>query len=273
MQLLRAARHPRQAARAARRRWRDRRFVSPLRADPAAPTVVLSPHLDDAVINCFSVLTSGESVRVVNVFAGVPEVDFIPTWDRICGARDIAAHVRERIDEDRAALSTLGIAPLNLPFLDGQNYRPGGAHPALSDVAAAIAHELAAASRIFAPAMMGDPIEDHVLVRSLALALRTPGTPVTLYADVPYAIRFGWPHWVTGTERNPRVDVDVFWSRFLGQLPELQRARVRVAALTPDQARHKLETMRLYRTQFEGLDALGVLSDPAIHSFEVFWEL
>jgi LmbE family N-acetylglucosaminyl deacetylase len=272
MQLAAAARHPRQAIRAALRRLRDRRFVSPLGVDADAPVLVLSPHLDDAVIDCFSVLTGGDLVNVVNVFAGIPAGDFIPSWDRICGARDIAAHVRERIDEDRQALSTLGLAPVNLPFL-GEHYRGGAGRPALSEIAAAVADRVRAASRVVGPAMLGDPIQDHLVVRSLALALDAQGMPVTLYADVPYAIPFGWPHWVTGTQRNPRVDVDVFWNRFLGQIPQFQRARVRVVALEPEQATRKLETMRMYRTQFEGLDALGVLSNPRVHSYEVFWDL
>lgn len=257
---------------AAIRRFRDRSFVSPLRFDAGAPALLLSPHLDDAVIDCFSLLASGEPVRVANVFAGVPEDGVVPSWDRICGAEDIAEHVRERIAEDREALATLGIEPVDLPFL-GLNYRSGRPRPALSEVASALAGRVPAASRVFAPAMVGDPIEDHVFVRTLALSLHAQGLPATLYADVPYAVQFGWPHWVTGTARNPRVDVDVFWGRFLSGVPELARAEARVVTLGPEGAKRKLETMRMYRTQFEGLDAHGVLSDPAVHAFEVYWDL
>jgi LmbE family N-acetylglucosaminyl deacetylase len=95
--------------RAARRRLRDRRFASPVRHDSSAQALLLSPHLDDAVVDCFAVLTGGEPVQVVNVFAGIPEHGVIPSWDRICGATDIAEHVRERIAEDREALATLGL--------------------------------------------------------------------------------------------------------------------------------------------------------------------
>jgi LmbE family N-acetylglucosaminyl deacetylase len=253
--------------RAARRRLRDRRFASPVRHDPAAPALLLSPHLDDAVIDCFSVLTGSEPVQVVNVFAGIPEHGAIPSWDRICGATNIAEHARERVAEDREALATFGLEPVDLPFL-GENYRAGAPRPALQDVADELAGEVPAASRVLAPAMVGEPIADHVFVRTLALAL---GIPVTLYADVPYAVQFGWPHWVTGAERNPRVDVDVFWERFLAQIPGLGQPRV--VALSSDQAARKLETMRLYRTQFPGLDALGTLSNPRVHGFEVYWDL
>jgi hypothetical protein len=258
--------------RAARRRLSDRRFVSPLRVDSDAPALLLSPHLDDAVLDCFSVLTSGDSLAVVTVFAGIPADGVIPGWDRICGATDIETHLQERIHEDRKALATLGHEAAALPLL-GQNYRGGGPRPALREVADLIAAQAPAASRVLAPAMVGEPIPDHLFVRGLALVLRAQGMPVTLYADIPYATQFGWPHWVAGADRNPRLDVDVFWNRFLSQVPGLAEVRPRVLALRPGEAARKLETMRMYRTQFEGLDAVGKLSDPAVHGFEVYWDL
>ena len=255
--------------RAVRRRLRDRRFSSPVSFDPAAPPVLLSPHFDDAALDCFAVLSAPEPLEVVNVFGGVPAHGEIPSWDRICGATDLAEHVRERIEEDRKALATLEREPRSLPLL-GKNYRGGAPRPGLQDAADALAGEVTAASRVLAPAMVGSPIPDHVFVRSLALQL---GLPVTLYADIPYAVQFGWPHWVTGSEPNPRLDVDVFWARFLGEVPGLAAASPRVIALSAEQAARKLETLRMYRTQFDGLDAFGRLSDPRIHGFEVYWDL
>lgn len=254
-------------ARAAGRRLSDRRFRSPLRLDPAAPAVLLSPHFDDAVLDCFSVLVDENAVDVVNVFGGVPTHTEIPSWDRICGATNLAEHVRERIEEDRRALAALGREPHNLPFL-GENYRAGGPPPTLQEVADALAAAAPAASHVLAPAMLGPPIPDHVFVRALALRL---GLPVTLYADLPYAVELGWPHWVTGTSKNPRLVVDVFWARFL--LPQQTAVEPRVVALGAEQAARKLETIRLYGTQWAGLDAVGKLSDPGIHGFEVYWEL
>lgn len=39
------------------RAFRNRQFSSALRRDPSEPVAVLSPHLDDAVIDCWSVIT------------------------------------------------------------------------------------------------------------------------------------------------------------------------------------------------------------------------
>src|SRR6266704_1538934 len=51
------------------------------------PAVILSPHLDDAALSCWSVLTDQTPVTVVNVFAGVPPEECpMAWWDRMTGA-------------------------------------------------------------------------------------------------------------------------------------------------------------------------------------------
>ena len=52
-------------------------------ADPgpvAAPVVILSPHLDDAVLCCWHVLSGPADVRVINLFAGLPARGAAPGW-------------------------------------------------------------------------------------------------------------------------------------------------------------------------------------------------
>ena len=70
--------------------------------------MLLSPHLDDAVIDCWSVLATPSDVRVVNVFAGVPRPGALAYFDRLAGATDSAAHVGQRIADDRDALAAPG---------------------------------------------------------------------------------------------------------------------------------------------------------------------
>src|SRR3954468_1605952 len=49
-------------------------------------TTILSPHLDDAVLSCWHVLTGPGEVAVVNVFAGVPPAGApVGWWDRLSG--------------------------------------------------------------------------------------------------------------------------------------------------------------------------------------------
>ena len=46
----------------------------------AAPVVILSPHLDDAVLSCWHVLSGPADVRVINLFAGLPALGAAPGW-------------------------------------------------------------------------------------------------------------------------------------------------------------------------------------------------
>src|SRR5437764_15405533 len=85
------------------------------------PDVILSPHLDDAVLSCWHLLTQVGEVAVINVFAGVPtELGGPAWWDEYTGASDSAERVRERIEEDRTALAVAGRTAVNLGFLDEQ---------------------------------------------------------------------------------------------------------------------------------------------------------
>lgn len=254
-------------------RVRNRRFQTKLRASSHAPAVVLSPHFDDAVIDCWSVLDTDASVIVVNVFAGVPSRDMLVHWDRLCGADHSAALVECRRAEDREALQMVGRDPVNLPFVAEPYRRPHQA-PTLRNLDAALTRELQEVSLVYAPAVLGTVHPDHLLVRSYALDLARSGVPVQLYADLPYAVTFGWPHWVTGESRDPHLDVDVHWQATPARLPSVgERDRARVVGLSAKQADRKLTAIRAYRTQFPMLDRgpIGLLTNPRVHGYEVFW--
>src|SRR3954454_18204266 len=113
-------------------------------ADPRGPLVVLSPHLDDAVWACFSLL--GDGVVVATVFAGIPESGS-GWWDAQCGITDSAAHVRDRRGEDARVLGSVGEGPLPLPLLDGQSRDDGPTPDQLID---ALSEQVPAASRVVA---------------------------------------------------------------------------------------------------------------------------
>jgi LmbE family N-acetylglucosaminyl deacetylase len=260
-------------ARSLRAGREERGFRSALRADPAAPVLILSPHLDDAVLDCWSVLAGDSDVNVVNIFAGVPERTAVTLWDDITGAQDSSARVRERIDEDGTALARAGRAPVNLPFLDHQYRRPPG--PDLSRLDAAISAAVPAASHVYAPAGIGSH-PDHKLARRYARLLVRGGMPVTLYAELPYCVLHGWPDWVDGRAPDAHRNVDAFWRSFLTEVPELGELRsAEVVRLSDAAAQDKLAAMRSYVTQFAalGYGARGLLDDPEIFGYEVRWEL
>lgn len=252
---------------------RNRGFRTRLRHDRAGPALVLSPHLDDAVLDCWSILAAPGQVHVVNVLAGEPRAGTVGYYEQLAGASDSAAHLRRRVAEDRDALRRAGRTPINLGFLS-LAHRRGRPEPSFRQLDAALAARVPRPSCVYAPAALGAVHPDHALVRAYALALARQGVPARLYADLPYCAVYGWPSWVTGEPADPRLDVDAYWQGSLDGAAELcTRARAEVVCLPPVQAAAKLAAMRVYRAEFSVLDRGPVrqLSNPAIHGFEVFW--
>jgi LmbE family N-acetylglucosaminyl deacetylase len=234
------------------------------------PTVILSPHPDDAVLSLWHVLDGDGEVVVLNVFGGSPDGHRGDAWwDRLTGAPDSVARMAERHAEDRAALAIAGREPANLGLLDGQ-YRDG--EPPLEGLIERIA-EAAPEGLLLAPAAL-DRHRDHVLVRAAALALRGRGREVGLYADIPHATVYGWPAWVSGEPPDPLLDPGVHWDAAMAATAiSLRDLPADVRALTPDALERKLAAVRAYRTQLPALEAqFGVLS-PEVLGREVTWRL
>src|SRR3954468_24623954 len=125
-----------------------------LAVDAAAPAIILSPHLDDAVWSTFSLLAGDEpDVIVVTVFAGVPRGQ-VGWWDAECGITDSTAHVLARRREDSGVLTSLGRSSIHLDLLDDQ-YRDAPVDP--GDVVTAVAAAVTAVNRVYAPSGIGHP--------------------------------------------------------------------------------------------------------------------
>jgi hypothetical protein len=238
------------------------------------PAVILSPHLDDAVLSCWHVLTEPGDVSVINVFAGIPDRLAEPAWwDEYTGATDSAERVAERVEEDRRALALAGRTAANLGLLDEQ-YRE--AEPMVAPLTEQLGQLLAPGAHVYAPAGFANHT-DHALVRAAALELRTHGFAVSLYADLPHATLYGWPAWVTGGRASRSRDLAaVTWERSLAATGiETQEMIPVVHALDPAARASKLEAVRTYRTQLQGLIELAgrPLADREALGYEVDWAL
>jgi hypothetical protein len=260
-------------ARARRKDRADRQFRSRLSVDAEAPELVLSPHWDDAVLDCWSLLAGEGELVVVNMFAGVPAPGRTGLWEEISGARDSAERARGRMAEDARALALAGRTAVNLPLLDDQYRRRGNpATLSLDELDRALAKEVRCARRVYAPAGIGGHV-DHVLTRRYARMLLAAGMPVVLYAELPYCTFHGWPSWVDGGEPAPNRNVDAYWRSFLegvAEMPSLRSAEVvRLDGLT---ASAKRKALRCYETSLN-YGVRHLLEDPAFHAFEVRWEL
>ena len=191
--------------------------------------VVVSPHLDDAVLSCTGRLLDGD-VMVVTICAGLPAAgSALSDWDIASGATDARGRAIERIAEDDAALASLGVPTRRLDEL-GQHYR--GAPYDVDRVAEQLVPLLTGADAVWVAAGMGGHgahigTRDATLRAAVAAGVRR----VLLYADLPYAFSFDWPDSVDGLlVELARVGVDP--SRLVAQprrLTALERDRKRAA--------------------------------------------
>jgi LmbE family N-acetylglucosaminyl deacetylase len=250
------------------------------------PAVILSPHLDDAVLSCWQILTSSADVRVVNVFAGVPSADAAPGWwDMSSGRHDPVRTMRERIEEDRSALALIGRDHVNLDFLDNQyRRRPQAIEPLVDAVLASLPSDAV----VWAPgafvaqpdhadvrAAGGEPHPDHVAVRSAALALRAQGYGIAFYADLPHASLCGWPDWVTNDRDDGRGRrAAALWRAGFaaaGLAPEQLVPEVR--RLSAEAFERKAQAVRRYTSQVATIEcSIGRrLDDRELLGYEVAW--
>jgi hypothetical protein len=265
---------PRKLYRRSRARSRARaesRLEPRLRVDFDAPELLLSPHWDDAVLDCWSLLSGDRQLNVLNLFAGVPPGGRTSVWEAVSGARDSAERARLRSAEDARALARAGRAPLSLALLDAQYRRPASALD-LRELDRAVSDAVPSASRVYVPAGIGGHA-DHLLARRYGRLLLQTGMPVTLYADLPYCIFHGWPPWVDGGEPAANRNVDAYWEVFLRDVPEMPPLRsAEVERLDGPTAAAKLEAIDCYETSLN-YGVRQLLSNPAFHGFEVHWQL
>jgi hypothetical protein len=243
-------------------------FAARRHGSRAMAAAVLSPHFDDAVLSCWHVLMGTGPVIVVNVFAGAPPESTPPGWwDRLTGAPDAAARVRERASEDRAALTVAGRVPVNLDLVEAQHGRDSESAAAISQL---IAHEVVGCDAVYAPAALGGH-PDHMLVRDAAVSLRAGATRVRLYADLPHAIRRGWPTWVAS---DGLAAVDAQWADALARSGIGERLALPCVHVLGRRARRrKLAALRIYRTQIAALEEMAFAPLERSLRYEVAWDL
>ena len=97
--------------------------------------VIVSPHLDDAVLGCANFMAAHPGVMVMTVFAGNPPqypTDPMRKWDVQSGFAPGDDVMEVRRHEDAAALALLDATPVHLEFIE-HTYNPGD-RPVAPDV-------------------------------------------------------------------------------------------------------------------------------------------
>ncbi len=66
----------------------------------ALPTLVVAPHLDDALLSAFELTRSATGRTVLTVFDGEPQEPVVTSWDLVCSLKDSAEAMRLRRAEN-----------------------------------------------------------------------------------------------------------------------------------------------------------------------------
>jgi LmbE family N-acetylglucosaminyl deacetylase len=173
-------------------------------AIPAAPLLLVSPHLDDAILSCEALVGRDEPLDVLTVFTGFPDPPQRSWWDAECGFASSSESVATRRREDEAAFAGTPHRRTYLDLLELQ-YAPRRTQDDRRAVKEAIAGWLREnpAGTVALPAGAGfrptwrtrlrrvapSPAQhtDHVFVRDLALdVIRDADSACLLYEELPY---------------------------------------------------------------------------------------
>ena len=165
-----------------------------------APVVVVSPHLDDAVLSCAGLIAGAPGTAVITVFAGNPpargastSADVLPgttAWDQASGFAAGDDVVGLRRDEDRAALAHLGAAPHWLDFLDSQYVVDPGESAQPADIAAGVREAITELQPATIAFPLGLEHTDHKRTHEACLLLLKESPELAqhwvAFIDVPY---------------------------------------------------------------------------------------
>lgn len=203
--------------------------------------LVISPHLDDAVVSCGALLLAHRGATVATLFAASPATytDPLNEHDTDCGFAPGDDTMALRRDEDVRALAAVGATPRWLDLCQHSHVEradpivaPPGAVDALVETIAELQPTC-----VVAPLGLSHP--DHQACHASALAARERVGPVPWlwYSDLPYvyiprvlAARFRALHkaGITATPACPSVSNDFAakWRAFgeyVTQVPVLDR--------------------------------------------------
>jgi len=153
------------------------------------PVVILSPHLDDAVLSCGRLMAGRPDTVVATLMAGVPVDRSLRPFDKLCGFIDAEQAVRGRSVEDAGAVSLLRGQTVHFQFIDSQYGEPND-FVAMKRAVRVLVDELDP-EYVLAPLGIGHP--DHATTSQAALET-VPWERLVFYEELP--ARVLWPELV-----------------------------------------------------------------------------
>jgi LmbE family N-acetylglucosaminyl deacetylase len=225
-------------------------------AGELARVVIVSPHLDDAVLSCGGFMSVHPGVMVVTVFAGNPVAYPSPMrlWDVQSGFGPDDDVMEVRRGEDRAALAVLDATPVHLDFIE-HSYNEGDRPVAPELIGSALADALRALDPTLVLAPFGLANPDHDVTHRGCMQARDEidgSTAWWLYEDMGYKHIPGMLAWrvsslfrralwptpvcppVDHTDHRKAAAVACYPSQLLA-LEDDWRIRAKLAAPAPEQ--------------------------------------
>jgi LmbE family N-acetylglucosaminyl deacetylase len=221
--------------------------------------LVVSPHLDDAVISCGALMRAHPGAIVVTMFAASPALysDPLNEHDTACGFEPGTDTMAVRRDEDVVALGRVGARPHWLSFCQNSHAErrdPVAVIPGAIDALVATIEQVAP-SCVVAPLGLLHP--DHMSCHATALAAseRIATLPWLWYSDLPYVYVPG----VLATR-----------TRALHKAGYVAAPACPVVDADADAKWHAFEG---YATQVAVMDGLWNLRERLRRAGEFYWEL
>lgn len=154
--------------------------------------LVVSPHLDDAVMSCGALLLAHPGATVVTMFAASPAeyADPLNEHDQDCGFRPGDDTMAVRRAEDVRALAAVGAQPRWLDFCQHSHVARVDPIAVPPDAVDALASVIADIEPTAVVAPLGLLHPDHQACHATALATRArreSERPWYWYSDLPYA--------------------------------------------------------------------------------------
>lgn len=155
------------------------------------PLLVVSPHLDDAVLSAGQVLAGRPDCLVATLFTGTPpRTRQLTSYDKNCGFRNAREAMTARRREDRAAMHVLAARSVHLGLLDHQ-YR-GDVLPEEERAAGwlAVQADETGAEEWLGPLGLAHPDHEAAARICADFAHRRPGMKGWLYEDLPSRVLY-----------------------------------------------------------------------------------
>ena len=213
------------------------------------PFVIISPHMDDALLSCGQLMAGRPDITVVSVFTGVPERRrMLTSYDRNCGFRSAVDAVTQRKREDEAATRLVDAAPpVWLEFVDNQYALTWSSSEEL-DLIVGIADALgrvvdeSGAATVVGPLGLAHPDHHRTMRAWEIVATARPHLDAWLYADQPSTALYPWLV-------SPALD----WWRGMGHQPT-------IGFLGTGPVERKEQAVACYRSQLWALNRYAYLA-------------